>query len=243
VHPQEVITLVYTAGIRFFSGRMHPTPNLVPDHPCNTGGSGSSACLHGRLAAIGRRVFGYRLQAGLTVTFAAAFFVHPAIATNRTQVLGQIAALFLVVGGLGLRALAAGYAGPHTRTFVIGGAKLVTAGPYAYVRNPIYLGSIVLGLGMVLAIGDLRMLLPCFGTFVALYFGIIPAEEAYLARQFPDAYARYHRHVPRLCPRLRPWPAAEPVRFDWPSAAGEWRLGLILAAILVAFHALALVRR
>ena len=135
------------------------------------------------------------------------------------------------MAGLGARVLAAGFAGRHTRSSKIEGSRLATAGPYAHVRNPIYLGSVILGIGMVFLIGDRRLLLPCTLTFLALYFGMIPAEEEFLSQKFQDQYAVYCRNVPRLIPRITGWPEAGKTPFDWGAVGGEWQLSLILAGI------------
>jgi protein-S-isoprenylcysteine O-methyltransferase Ste14 len=198
-----------------------------------------------RLARIGRSMFSHRLEIGLGVTAVAVPFVRPTIATKPSALCLKAAGLCLVLTGLGIRVLAAGFAGRHTRSSKIEGSQLVIAGPYAHVRNPIYLGSVVLGFGMVLLIGDRRLLALCALTFLALYFGLIPAEEEFLGRKFQQEYAAYCRKVPRLLPRLKAWaPVGAPkTRFDRTAAYGEWRLSLILAAILGLFRVIAALRR
>ncbi|MBV9488608.1 MAG: isoprenylcysteine carboxylmethyltransferase family protein [Verrucomicrobia bacterium] len=195
------------------------------------------------LARVGRPLFSYRLEIGLGVTVAAIPFVRPTRAATLGAVCLKAGGLCLVLAGLGLRMRAAGFAGRHTRGSELGGSRLATTGPYAHVRNPIYLGSVFLGFGMVLLIGDRRLVLPCALTLLALYLGLIPAEEAYLSRQFQDEYEVYCRHVPRLVPRLRAWPGAVERPFDWRAAGGEWRLGLILAAIWGMCRAVGALRR
>jgi protein-S-isoprenylcysteine O-methyltransferase Ste14 len=198
-----------------------------------------------RLARIGRSMFSHRLEIGLGLTGVAVPFVRPTIATEPFALRLKAAGLCLVLTGLGVRVLAAGFAGRHTRSSKIEGSKLATAGPYAHVRNPIYLGSVVLGFGMVLLIGDRRLLVPCALTFLALYFGLIPAEEEFLGQKFQQEYEAYSRHVPRLLPRLKAWAPAgvAKTRFDWPAAYGEWRLSLILAVILGLFRVIAALKR
>jgi hypothetical protein len=98
------------------------------------------------------------------------------------------------------------------------------------------LGSIILGVGMVLLIGDRRLLAPCALTFLALYSGLIPAEEEFLSQKFRGEYGAYCRHVPRLLPRLTPWAGAVKTPFDWRAACGEWQLSLILAVIWGVFR-------
>jgi protein-S-isoprenylcysteine O-methyltransferase Ste14 len=195
--------------------------------------------LNRALARAGRLLFTHRLEIGLGVTAAVAPFVKPTVAKTPTQRSLKAGGLLLLLIGLGLRVWASSFAGRHTRSQKIEGDKLAAAGPYAYVRNPIYLGSVVLGSGMVLLIGDRRLVIPCALTFLALYFGLIPAEEEFLAKKFPDEYTTYCRNVSRLIPRLTPWSGAAKKPFDWQAASGEWRLVLILAGILAVFRTVA----
>lgn len=100
----------------------------------------------------------------------------------------------LAAPGLLIRALASG----HVRK----NEELTTSGPYAYTRNPLYLGSILLGVGFALAARScwIAALLVCF--FLAIYVPVIHSEEAFLRRRFPE-FEDYARRVPRLIPRLR----------------------------------------
>jgi protein-S-isoprenylcysteine O-methyltransferase Ste14 len=195
--------------------------------------------LNRALAGVGRLLFTHRLEIGLGVTAAVAPFVQPTVARTPTQRSLKAGGFLLVLIGLALRVWASSSAGRHTRSQKIEGDKLAVAGPYGYVRNPIYLGSVVLGSGMVLLIGDRRLVIPSALTFLALYFGLIPAEEEFLATKFPEEYAAYCRNVPRLIPRLTPWSGAAKKKFDWRAASGEWRLVLILAGILALFRTIA----
>jgi protein-S-isoprenylcysteine O-methyltransferase Ste14 len=200
--------------------------------------------LKSRLARIGRSMFGHRLEIGIGVTAIVAPFVRPTIAKKPSELCLKAAGLCLVLVGLGVRAWAAGFAGRHTRSSKIEGSKLATTGPYAHVRNPIYLGSVVLGFGMVLLIGDRRLWAHCALTILALYFGLIPAEEEFLSQKFHGEYEAYRRHVPRLLPRLSAWvaPCAGKTGFDRRAASGECRLGLVLAVILGVFRTIAALR-
>ena len=103
-----------------------------------------------------------------------------------------------------LRIQAVRYAGGATRTRNVGAAHLVTSGPYAHMRNPLYLGNIAIYLGYALASGALFPYLP---MLVLLYFSfqyalIVALEEKTLAELFGEEYAEYCRKVPRLWPRL-----------------------------------------
>jgi protein-S-isoprenylcysteine O-methyltransferase Ste14 len=190
------------------------------------------------LASLRQKVFGTRLWIGLSIVLVAAFLVRPSPKWGRSKLAG----LFLVLGGIGLRAWGAAAAGGHTRTSRIEGTRLATHGPFAYTRNPIYLGSMILGLGMVFLIGDPFMLLPSSATFLFLYFLIIPAEEEFLRKTFGRSYQTYRENVPRLAPRMTAWSGAEPAPLDYRSAAGEWRIAAICVGILIFFWGVVAIR-
>ena len=195
-----------------------------------------------RFATVGVRIFHRRLHVGLAAVLLAALVYRPRNFFGAHATAGTIVCLLLVLAGLLLRAWAAGCAGGHTRRATIEAPRLATGGPFAYVRNPIYLASIILGLGMVGLLGDPWMLALYIAVFVFLYTAIVPAEERFLRGQFGDAYARYCAHVPRLLPRLRPWPDAEPCPFDRAATVGDARLALILVAIYAGLRGAAWLR-
>ncbi|HET9285125.1 MAG TPA: isoprenylcysteine carboxylmethyltransferase family protein [Candidatus Angelobacter sp.] len=104
--------------------------------------------------------------------------------------------IVIIVAGVGIRALASG----HIRK----NAELATTGPYAYTRNPLYLGSIVIALGFVVAARNWWIALAALVMFAFIYLPVIRAEEAYLRSAFPD-YSHYAGVVPRLLPRVTPY--------------------------------------
>lgn len=114
--------------------------------------------------------------------------------------------------------------------------KLVTGGPYAHVRNPIYLGSFLLSLGMIGLIQDPVLLVPLAIVFAVLIGNIVLAEEAFLSRKFGDEYLQYRASVPRIVPSLQPWKHRGKVRATWRSARGELFIALVLVAIYCAFR-------
>lgn len=193
-------------------------------------------------ARIGVRIFSRRLYVGLAAVALGALFIHPRNLFGSHWLLGETISFLLVIIGLALRTWAGGCAGKHTRKATIEAPRLATGGPYAFVRNPIYLASIILGLGMVGLLGDPWMLTLYIGVFVFLYAAIVPAEEKYLRATFGEAYEQYTTHVPRMFPRLTPWPGASPVEFDQSAILGEARLALILVAIYFVMHGAAWLR-
>jgi protein-S-isoprenylcysteine O-methyltransferase Ste14 len=101
--------------------------------------------------------------------------------------------------GLWLRAVASGHV--HKAT------ELATTGPYAYTRNPLYLGSLIMAAGFALAARSPWIVLLMLAMLVAVYLPVIRFEEDYLRRAFPE-FEDYARRVPRLLPRLRAEPGA-----------------------------------
>jgi protein-S-isoprenylcysteine O-methyltransferase Ste14 len=95
--------------------------------------------------------------------------------------------------GVTLRALASGH--------VKKDQELTTTGPYAYTRNPLYLGSVIIAAGFAVAAQNVWVVLLIFAMFAAIYVPVIRAEEAYLQSKFPG-YDTYASRVPRLIPRL-----------------------------------------
>jgi protein-S-isoprenylcysteine O-methyltransferase Ste14 len=89
---------------------------------------------------------------------------------------------------------------------VVQAEQLVTWGPFAWLRNPLYLGNGLIGLGWTLMAGIPLILVLYALFFVLLYPGIIiPHEERFLRQTFEEAYVRYRERTPMLFPHsLRP---------------------------------------
>jgi protein-S-isoprenylcysteine O-methyltransferase Ste14 len=77
--------------------------------------------------------------------------------------------------------------------------ELTVTGPYAYVRNPLYLGSIVIAIGFAVAARDVWVAVAILAMFVLIYVPVIRSEETFLRKQF-FSYDDYARRVPRLLP-------------------------------------------
>jgi len=94
--------------------------------------------------------------------------------------------------GVFLRAMASGHVKKNE--------QLATTGPYAYCRNPLYLGSIIIAIGFAIASRDVWVAIGIFGLFIAIYVPVIRGEETFLRGQFSE-YDNYARRVPRLLPK------------------------------------------
>jgi hypothetical protein len=101
--------------------------------------------------------------------------------------------LLLVLPGLWLRGYAAGYVKKN--------AELTRTGPYAYTRNPLYLGSMGIAFGFAVGAGQLWLGLLLVIMFLVIYVPTILSEEMYLRGVFPT-FDEYAQQVPRLLPRL-----------------------------------------
>jgi len=139
-----------------------------------------------------------RVRVGCLFAAAYIWLAHP---TLRSIVAGGCVSLI----GLLIRALASG----HVRK----NEQLTTSGPYAYTRNPLYFGSLVLAGGFAVASRSWWVALIAAVMFFAIYFPVIRSEEAFLQAQFPE-FAEYARQVPRLFPRLGPYQSSSN-SFSW----------------------------
>lgn len=108
------------------------------------------------------------------------------------------------IAGLLLRGWAAGHLAKNE--------NLATSGPYAYVRNPLYVGTLLVAAGLVIAARRWALAL-LFGTvFLLVYLPVIELEEQHLRKLFPQ-YAGYSENVGLLFPRGRVYTHTE--RFRW----------------------------
>jgi protein-S-isoprenylcysteine O-methyltransferase Ste14 len=103
--------------------------------------------------------------------------------------------LLLVVPGLWLRAYASGYVKKNR--------ELTMTGPYAHVRNPLYVGSILIAAGFAVALMSWQFAAALGVFFLLIYVPVIASEEAFLRDTFLE-FEWYCARVPRLIPRITP---------------------------------------
>ena len=148
-------------------------------------------------------LFRYRGYTPLPFVLVMFIFAHP---TVETLLLG-----FLIAGvGEGLRLWGVSVVGSETRTTGrVGGTYLATGGPFAHVRNPLYVGNLLLYIGFGVMSNALFpwFLLTATVIFLIQYYLIVTLEEEYLAKRFGTAFLDYAREVPRFFPRLRKYRA------------------------------------
>ena len=135
-----------------------------------------------------------RIRVPLGFVFAA-FFLFLA----RPGWASLLLSLALVLPGLWLRGYAAGYVKKNQ--------ELTTTGPYAYTRNPLYVGSMLIAFGFAAASRSWILVVVLAALFFAIYLPTIRSEEQFLRGHFPT-FEAYARQVPRLFPRLTPAPTS-----------------------------------
>lgn len=144
--------------------------------------------------------------------------------------------LAVVLAGLGLRFWCVSHIGTISRTRAARLGPLMTAGPYALVRNPLYVGNFLIWTGFALASGLLWMVPVAWAIFALQYTAISRFEEAALIEHFGPAYLAYMETVPRWSPRFRGIGTTLRARgaHEWREVAFSERGTLIAAAAMAA---------
>ncbi len=145
----------------------------------------------------------------------------------------------VVLLGLLFRVNAAAYLlGRHIVT-KIEAEELCISGPFAYVRNPLYIGNFIVGVGCALAFNAWYGWLVFLLEFGLMYSQIIPYEESFLSGKFGPAYNDYKAATRRFLPRLKPYPMCTKTKPLFGKAAwGEKFHALVLAAAFVLLYVL-----
>jgi protein-S-isoprenylcysteine O-methyltransferase Ste14 len=159
-----------------------------------------------------------RVPSGFLLVAVFAYFSHP---TARSLAIGAPVALL----GLTLRAWAAGCLAKNR--------ELATGGPYAYTRNPLYLGTLIVAAGLVIASHSVGLGILFAAVFLFVYLPVIQNEEQHLRHLFPE-YAEYAARVPALWPRFaRAQKSSNPFRLSLYLKNQEFQAGAGLAAGLL----------
>jgi protein-S-isoprenylcysteine O-methyltransferase Ste14 len=147
-----------------------------------------------------------RVPSGFLLVIVFAWFSRP---TPLSMAIG----VPLSLAGLALRAWAAGCLAKNR--------QLASGGPYAYTRNPLYIGTLLVAAGLALASRSIGLATLFAAVFLLVYLPVIQNEEQHLRQIFPE-YAEYAERVPALIPRMAPrLPARENI-------ANPFRTGLYL---------------
>ncbi len=180
-----------------------------------------------------QKIFKYRSYTPIPFLLAMIVWAHPSAA-------GMVAGFCVVIAGELIRLWGVAFAGSETRTTgPVGGTYLITRGPFAYVRNPLYVGNILMYSGVGIMAGVLWLVVLAIIYFTWQYSMIVSLEEEYLFRTFGERFTDYYKSVPRFFPVFRKYPetgASQP-ECDWKSGLRSERRTLqaigLLAVILI----------
>lgn len=149
------------------------------------------------------------------------------------------AGLLVIVVVQAFRMYAASYLWGRQAVAKVEADFLCTAGPYTYIRNPLYLGNFLIGTGLSIAINEWYAYALFIISYIFVYSIVIPYEEKFLQEKFGDAYAEYKAHTGRLMPRLRGYKGGREVIPNHKAGImGEMHVPIIIAIIFLGIYLL-----
>jgi protein-S-isoprenylcysteine O-methyltransferase Ste14 len=164
------------------------------------------------------RLFRYRSYTPIPFLIVMLIFAAPTIAS-------LVIGCCIVIIGEFLRLWGVSIAGSETRTTgAVGGTYLITSGPFGYVRNPLYVGNMLMYFGIGIMSYALFPWLPLIALvyFLFQYSLIVSSEEEYLLKTFQQDFVKYCESVPRFVPTF--------VRFSGATHTQpeiNWKRGLV----------------
>jgi len=163
--------------------------------------------------SLGKFFFKYRSYTPLPFLILMILYSNPNI---YSMIFGFV---FVVIGEF-IRIWANSWAGSETRTTGgVGGTFLIVSGPYAYVRNPLYIGNVIIyfGLGIMSNAVFPYLQIIALAYFLFQYYEIVKEEESFLKTKFGDHYKDYCQKVNRFLPKLKKYvnQEIEQPEFSW----------------------------
>ncbi len=145
-------------------------------------------------------IYKWRVRFGLLALILTVLFARPIL-------LSLLVGLAVTIVGLILRLWACGHLKKEK--------ELTTSGPYRFTRNPLYLGNVIIGIGVV--VGSYTWLvIGIFAIYFLVFYPVMILEEkSRMQKFFPLQYSPYSNNVPLFFPSIRPsWPKS-PQKFSW----------------------------
>jgi protein-S-isoprenylcysteine O-methyltransferase Ste14 len=192
---QSVELLVVVQAVEGSSPSTHPKASPWENPPIPDGA----------VERIGHICYKYRQYLSIALLVASILLARPLTADTTVNFWLDVGAFALVVAGGGVRSWAMGY---HVWRRVYGPGserRLITAGPYAFVRNPLYTGTLLISAGVALMSGSWIIIATYLVVFWLGYLAIIAWEEGKLTGEFGEEYRGYFESVPRLIPGFKVW--------------------------------------
>jgi protein-S-isoprenylcysteine O-methyltransferase Ste14 len=191
------------------------------------------------LKSFRERIFSLRSYTPIPFLLAMIVFRQP---TALTMAVGFV----VVVAGEFIRFWGVAYAGGLTRvTGSVGAPEVIVAGPFARVRNPLYVGNVITYIGIGVMSNALFPWLVIAATvwFGFQYYQIVMLEESFLEKEFGSVYLEFKRNVPRFFPRLSVYvsPIQSKQLANWKEAIHSERrtfqaIILVLAILIVLWY-------
>jgi protein-S-isoprenylcysteine O-methyltransferase Ste14 len=192
------------------------------------------------LKSFREKIFSFRSYAPIPFLLAMIVFAQP---TSVTMAVGFIVTAI----GEFIRFWGVAYAGSLTRvTGSVGAPEVIVAGPFARVRNPLYVGNMLTYVGIGIMSNALFpwLILAAAVWFSFQYYQIVALEESFLEKEFGSKYLEFKRNVPRFIPRLSAYvdPVQSKQLSNWKEAAQSERrtfqaLSLVLIILIVLWYA------
>jgi len=115
--------------------------------------------------------------------------------------------------------------------------SLVTAGPYAFVRHPLYLGTLLIGAGFCLIAGNLWVSMAALGFFLIVYRHKMAREELLLRDEVGTPYVVYQAAVPRWLPTFRRYPNRQG-QWNWQGivSSKEWKTLIWVVVVIIILY-------
>jgi len=151
------------------------------------------------------------------------FFATPTDATIRSGI-------GFIISGLLIRIWANGYA--------IKMDKLTTSGPYAFVRHPLYLGTMFIAVGFVVTLNSFYIGAALLIGLILIYINTMKKEEKMLRDKFGQVYLDYQKKVPAIIPAFRRYLKGEkwPFSFKRLIKSKEYKLVIWMVILVITFH-------
>ena len=193
------------------------------------------------MKALRQKLFSMRSYTPIPFLLLMMVFAQP------TVIMMALGFCFVILGEFS-RFYGVAYAGSLTRvTGSVGAPEVIVAGPFARVRNPLYVGNMLTYIGIGIMSNALFpwLVFAAFVWFSFQYYQIVMAEEEFLEKEFGAAYLEFKKNVPRFLPQLVSYKSSvqEHQLPHWKEAAhSERRTFQALALVLVILLVLWLVR-
>jgi protein-S-isoprenylcysteine O-methyltransferase Ste14 len=180
---------------------------------------------------LGKFFFKYRGFIPIPIVVIVLYFAHPTLSA-------LLIGIAFMLTGEWIRFWGVAYAGGATRTRNVGAPSLVTNGPFGYVRNPLYIGNMIMyaGAAVIANVWIPYLILGIVFYFAFQYYFIVKLEEQKLEELFKEEYLKYTQSVRRFLPRLRAVTTSNPTRPNFKNAfRSEKSTFMSFSAIIILF--------